>query len=105
MICSLSLSLSLSSLSLSLTSVVYYFLIALLVSGQPDVKITRLSSTSARINWSFKDGDQAVDLLLTYYRKDVPSDRKAREVQANTDDGLVIIENLVPDAKYTFKVQ
>lgn len=57
------------------------------------------------MNWSFKDGDRAVDLLLTYYRKDVPSDRKTRKVQANTNDGFIIIENLVPDAKYTFKVQ
>ena len=76
-----------------------------LVPVLPDIKITRLSDTSVKVEWSFKDDYGSVKVWITYYKKRGNlSDIKVKKVTANTTDGFVIIYKLKPDTEYTFQV-
>ena len=82
------------------TLLLFLFLVPLL----PDIKITRLSDTSVKVEWSFKDDYGSVDFQITYYKKGHPSSARVKNVTATAKDGFVIISELVPAAEYTFQV-
>lgn len=84
------------------SSLIAYFFF--LVSVLADINITRLTDTSVKVKWSFKDGYGSVDVRITYYKKGDPSDIRVEKVTVNNTDGFVIIHKLEPDAEYTFQV-
>ena len=73
--------------------------------GQPDVKISRLNSTSVKIEWSFQNGDSGVGLVITYCEKGGQSDGKCPTLTADEATRHVIIGGLAPDAVYLFQVR
>ena len=75
-----------------------------LVPVPPDIKIIRLTDTSLKVEWSFKDDFGSVDFQITYYKKGDPSSARVKNVTATTKDGFVIIYKLEPAAGYTFQV-
>ena len=75
-----------------------------LVPVPPVIKITRLTDTSVKVEWSFKDDFGSVDFQITYYKKGDPSSARVKNVTATTKDGYVIIYKLEPNAEYSFQV-
>ena len=82
------------------TLLLFLFLVLVL----PDIKITRLTDTSVKVQWSFKDDYGSVDFQITYYKKGHPSSARVKNVTTAKKDGFVIIYKLEPDAEYTFQV-
>ena len=75
-----------------------------LVPVLPDIKITRLTDTSVKVEWPFKDDYGSVDFQITYYKKGDPSSARIKNIRATKKDGFVIIYKLEPDAEYSFLV-
>ena len=75
-----------------------------LVPVPPVINITRLTGTSMKVEWSFKDDYGPVDFQITYYKKGDPSSARVKNVTAAKKDGFVIIYKLEPDAEYSFQV-
>ena len=82
------------------TLLLFLFLVPVL----PDIKIIRLSDTSVKVEWSFKDDYGSVDFQITYYKMGHPSSASVKNVTAKTKYGFVIIYKLEPNAEYTFQV-
>ena len=82
------------------TLLLFLFLVPVL----PDIKIIRLTDTSVKVEWSFRDYYGSVDFQITYYKKGDPSSARVKNVTATKKDDFVIIYKLEPDAEYSFQV-
>ena len=63
--------------------------------------ITRIDSTSVRVSWTLKNGQEGVQFFLVeYYKKEDGSDKHTK----NTTETEITIHGLDPDAEYEFVV-
>lgn len=72
-----------------------------LVPGKPELTVKRIDSTSVRVSWNLKNGNEGIHyFLVTYYPLEDKFDRHIK----NTTESAITIDGLQPDVVYQLVV-
>ena len=72
-----------------------------LVPGKPELNVKRIDSTSVRVSWNLKNGNEGIHyFLVTYYPLEDKFDRHIK----NTTESAITIDGLQPDVVYQLVV-
>ncbi|XP_029193980.2 ephrin type-B receptor 1-B-like isoform X1 [Acropora millepora] len=71
------------------------------VPGKPELTVKRIDSTSVRVSWNLKNGNEGIHyFLVTYYPLEDKFDRHIK----NTTESAITIDGLQPDVVYQLVV-